>query len=410
MLIEAWHAHGRPGEGRARLTSRSCRLPDMHPFHRCLIATALVFTLTGFGGCAGPRQGLLTPAAGAASMATQRTILAVTTRATAGAQPPGYMFSGERSDSVSYAELTFSFPPGRTAGDLPVDADAPDPQRHITLVSATVLDPASFARALAQPAKDARSPNIRITGKRKALVFVHGYNTAFDAAAVRMAQIVADTRFTGTPVLFSWPSRGGLTDYAYDRASADFSRDALERLLKQLARNPEISGVDVFAHSMGNWLTMEALRQLAVANDQQTLGKIREVVLAAPDVDMDVFRQQTTRMQPLPKNMTVYVSRDDYALRVSRRLAGGKLRAGENTDLSQFHKLGMEAHDLSLVEGGIGRNHGKAFEDASTLASIGHSLAGARSQRKSGELLVGGLHTLGHSVTAIGEALLPSAR
>lgn len=387
---------------------------------RCLFAAPLVCILAVFGGCAGPGKGLLTPVAGAAALPTQRTILAVTTRAPAGAQLPGYMFSGERGDSVSYSRLTFSFPPGRIPGELPVDADAPDPQRYISLVSATVLDAASFAKALGQPMPGASgkpgsdgkpgSVGRPVAGKRKALVFIHGYNTAFDAASVRMAQIVADTGFTGTPVLFSWPSRGGLTDYAYDRASADFSRDALESLLRQLARDPAISDVDIFAHSMGNWLTMEALRQLAIARDQQTLGRLRKVVLAAPDVDMDVFRKQTARMEPLPKNMTVYVSRDDYALRVSRRLAGGKLRAGENTDLEQFRKLGMDAHDLSLVEGGIGRNHGKAFEDATTLASIGHALSGAHGQRKSGELLAGGLHTLGHSVTAIGEALLPSAR
>lgn len=383
---------------------------------RYLIAVSLLGAPAVLGGCAGPGQGLLTPVAAAAAMPDQRTILAVTTRAPASAQPPGHMFSGERGDSISYSRMIFSFPPGRAAGDLPVDAKAPDPQRHITLVSAMPLDAPGFTLALRQKLPGMGGSGVRsagsrvsgVSGKRKAMVFVHGYNTAFDAASVRLAQIVADTNFTGVAVLFSWPSRGGITDYAYDRASADFSRDALDALLRQLARDPAIGSVDIFAHSMGNWLTMEALRQLAIANDRQTLGKIQKIVLAAPDVDMDVFRKQAARMEPLPENMTVYVSRDDYALRASARLAGGKIRAGENTDLAQFHKLGMDAHDLSAVDGGIGRNHGKAFEDAATLASIGRSLSGPGSQRKSGELLVGGLHTLGHSVTAIGQALIPS--
>lgn len=351
--------------------------------------------------CAGPRQGLLQPVAAAGAMPDQRIVLAVTTRAPAPAEPPGYLFSGERGGEMGYARLAFSMPPGRQPGDLPVDASHPDPQRHIVLTSATQLDSAGFARAL------------RTTGAgtppRKALVFVHGYNTAFDAAAMRFAQIADDIHFGGVAVLFSWPSRGGVTDYAYDRASADFSRDALEALLKQLARDPAISGIDIFAHSMGNWVTMEALRQLATANDRGALGAMREVVLAAPDVDMDVFRRQAARIGDITSHITVYVSHDDYALRVSRRLAGGKLRAGENTDLHQFHRLGMRAHDLSGVAGGVGRNHGKAFEDAATLAGIGKAMAGGQEQRHSGALLTGGLKALGHSVSTIGEALLPGA-
>jgi len=367
------------------------------PALRYLTLVTATYLAALLGGCAGPRQGLLQPVDAARAMPAQRVVLAVTTRAPA--EQPGYLFSGERGREVSYARLAFSMPPGRQPGALPVDARHPDPQRHIVLASVARLDGVRFARAL------------RTTGAgappRKALIFVHGYNTAFDAAAVRFAQIVDDTHFDGVAVLFSWPSRGGVTDYAYDRASADFSRDALEALLKQLARDPAISGVDIFAHSMGNWVTMEALRQLATATDRRAPGQIQKVVLAAPDVDMDVFRRQATRIGALAGRMTVYVSHDDYALRASRRLAGGKLRAGENTDLEQFHRLGMQAHDLSAVEGGVGRNHGKAFSDAATLAGIGRALSGGQEQRRQGQLLTGGLKTLGHSVTAIGEALLP---
>jgi esterase/lipase superfamily enzyme len=122
---------------------------------------------------------------------------------------------------------------------------------------------------------------------------------------------------------------------------------------------------------------------------------------------MDVFRTQIARLGPLAARMTVYTSQDDYALRLSRRLFGGKIRAGENTDLAQFRALGLSAHDLSAVEGGIGRNHGKAFGDGATIAQIGRSLGGGQALRQSGELLADGLQTLGRSVTTIGGALLP---
>ena len=41
--------------------------------------------------------------------------------------------------------------------------------------------------------------------KDHAVVFVHGYNTAFDYAVYRTAQIAYDLKFDGVPFLFSWP-------------------------------------------------------------------------------------------------------------------------------------------------------------------------------------------------------------
>jgi esterase/lipase superfamily enzyme len=356
----------------------------------------------GMAGCTGPGRGLLVPVADAAGIGQPRTILAATTRSPAAEQPPGHLFSGERGGQIRFASLTLSLPPGREPGSAPTDADRPDPARHIALVSSRALSRAEFAALAAGAGRSGVKP-----AGRRALVFTHGYNTAFDAAVIRFAQIVDDTGFEGLPVLFSWPSRGGITDYGYDKDSANYSRDAMESLLASLARTPGIDGIDIFAHSMGNWLTLETLRQLAIAGDAKTLGRIGTIVLAAPDVDMDVFRTQIARLGPLTARMTVYASQDDYALRLSRRLFGGKIRAGENTDLAQFRALGVAAHDLSAVEGGVGRNHGKAFGDGATIAQIGRSLGGGQGLRQSGELLASGLRTLGRSVTAIGGALLP---
>lgn len=197
-------------------------------------------------GCAGPDRGLLVPVATQPGIGHSRTIYVVTTRSQAPEEPPGYLFSGERGDSTRFASLTLSLPPGRAPGDAPTDADHPDPAKHIVLVSARDLSRADFGALV-----KARGPS-----KRRALVFIHGYNTTFDAAAIRFAQIVEDTKFDGLPILFSWPSRGGITEYGYDKDSANYSRDAMENLLATLAREPGISGIDIFAHSMGNWLTM----------------------------------------------------------------------------------------------------------------------------------------------------------
>ena len=349
------------------------------------------------GGCAEPGRGLLMPVADVSGVTRPRMMLAVTTRVPA-AEPAGRLFSGERSDGMRYASLTMSLPGGRLPGSVPTDADRPDPAKHISLVAVRELDSAGFAAALR-----AAGP-----GKRRALVFTHGYNTRFDQAVVRLAQIVDDTGYAGLPILFSWPSRGGVRDYGYDKDSANFSRDAMAELLARLARDPGIAGIDIFAHSMGNWLTMETLRQLSIAGDQKTLGRLGTIVLAAPDIDMDVFRTQIARLRPLTSRIVLYASQDDYALDLSRRLFGGKIRAGANTDLGQFRALGIEAHDLSKVTGGVGRNHNKAFGDATTIAKIGQAIShGSGGDRQGGGSLNERIESLGRSVTLLGDALIP---
>ncbi len=123
------------------------------------------------------------------------------------------------------------------------------------------------------------------------LVFVHGYNTRFDEAVFRLAQVVHDSGAPVTPVLFSWPSWGSLASYPYDRESAAFSRDALEDLLARLAKDPSVTQVSVLAHSMGGWLTMEALRQMGIRQGGIP-ARISNVMLAAPDIDVDVALMQ----------------------------------------------------------------------------------------------------------------------
>lgn len=362
-----------------------------------LAVTGIALVALAAGGCAGPGRGLLVPVAKPPAEAKTRTVLAVTTRDRADGAS-GHLFSGERGDTARYASLTLSLPKGRAPGSVPTDADSPDPDKHIALLSARELGAAEFAGL-------ARS---ELKTRRRALVFTHGYNTQFDEAVVRLAQIVDDTGYAGLPVLFSWPSRGEVRDYGYDKDSANFSRDAMAELLARLARDPGIEGIDIFAHSMGNWLTMETLRQLSIAGDAKTLGRLGTIVMAAPDIDMDVFRTQIARLRPLAARIVLYASRDDYALDLSRRLFGGKIRAGANTDLGQFRALGIEAHDLSEVAGGIGRNHNKAFGDGTTIAAIGRAIAsGAGPARSGGSTLNERFETLGRSVTLLGDALIP---
>jgi esterase/lipase superfamily enzyme len=128
-------------------------------------------------------------------------------------------------------------------------------------------------------------------------------------------------------VLFAWPSDGKLLGYASDRDAATYSRDALAQLLTVLARDRGRGDVAVLGHSMGAWLTTESVRQLRMSGRNATLSRL-EVVLASPDIDIDVFRAQMRVIGPLNPPMTVLVSTKDKALGFSSRIAGERPRLG----------------------------------------------------------------------------------
>ena len=113
-----------------------------------------------------------------------------------------------------------------------------------------------------------------------------------------------------------------VTDYVYDRDSAVYSRDALEVVLQALVKDPNVDSISILAHSMGNYLAIESLRQMSI-RDRGLSPKIRDVMLASPDIDVDVFRRQIAEIDagPRPAQFTLFISRDDRALGLSSFLA-----------------------------------------------------------------------------------------
>jgi esterase/lipase superfamily enzyme len=210
------------------------------------------------------------------------------------------------------------------------------------------------------------------------LVFVHGYNTRFAEAVFRFAQIVHDSRTSALPVLFTWPSRGRLLQYGYDHESASYSRDALERVLRHLARDKNVGEISILAHSMGNWVTLEALRQMAI-RDKQIAPKIKNVMLAAPDVDFDVFQRQINQIGMKPSLFTLFVSRDDDALAVSRKF-WGNTRLGAVDPAREPYQIDLsrdrvQVVDLTDVKSGDHIGHTKFAEAPEVVRSIGERLA-----------------------------------
>ena len=160
------------------------------------------------------------------------------------------------------------------------------------------------------------------------LIYVHGFKQTFETAALDAAHLSDGMNFRGQTMVFSWPSKAGLFDYAYDRESAMWSRDDFERVLLSLVGSQGGGRIHIVAHSMGTMLTLESLRQLYARYGDAATQRIGAVVFAAPDIDLDVFRSAVGRIGPLAKKITVIAATNDRALALSGRLAGGMTRVG----------------------------------------------------------------------------------
>ena len=141
-----------------------------------------------------------------------------------------------------------------------------------------------------------------------------------------------------------------MAGYVADRDAVTYSRDGLVRLLTILAADPEVGQITLFGHSMGAMLVAEALRQLRLTEQDGVIARLEDFVLAAPDIDIDVFRSQLDVIGPLDPPMTVLVSPDDRALMVSGRLAGSRSRIGtRDVDDPQVQGLAA-AHGIQLID------------------------------------------------------------
>jgi esterase/lipase superfamily enzyme len=153
-------------------------------------------------------------------------------------------------------------------------------------------------------------------------------------------------------MLFAWPSRAKLFDYGYDRESAMWSRDALQRVLEGLMASPSVGRIHIVAHSIGTMVTMEALRQLYAARGVAGAERIGAVVFASPDIDMDVFTSSVDRIGPIAQKVTLVTAANDRALALSGWLAGGITRVGA-AHKAQLTRLGLRVIDASEQGWGI---------------------------------------------------------
>ena len=348
----------------ARTTASFWRLAG--PSKRPIPILAIVLVAFSLVGCASrPESGFLNAVALSAPGAVDHTLLVATTRERD--DRPGTLFNGDRATATDYAELTVSVPTTHRAGEIEWATTPPgDPNVDFVVRDEKYLDgDKAFVQAL--NAQLARRP----PGSRKVFLFIHGFNTMFAEGLYRLAQLAHDSKAPGVPVLFTWASRGKPTAYVYDLNSATSARDGLEHPLRLLLSS-NAEEVNVLAHSMGNWVTVEAFRQIKISGDLAHRDKIGNVYLAAPDIDIDVFKSQMRRFGKPRKPFYILLSQDDRALFLSRSIAGGVTRVGDNPDVAELATLGATVIDLTDLKAIDSTNHDKFAQ----LATVGPELRG----------------------------------
>ncbi|MGR9074612.1 alpha/beta hydrolase [Rhizobium leguminosarum] len=336
---------------------------------RAALAGLLVATMV-LAGCGGRPVGVMQAAGTVAPGTSKVDLLVATTRAAD--DNPAVLFSGERGTGLAVNAVDVSIPPeaNRKVGQVQWPSRLPaDPLRDFVTIS---VDPLDGERAGETWLKT------HMPKSRRVLVFVHGFNNRYEDAVYRFAQIVHDSHADVAPVVFTWPSRGSIFDYNYDKESTNYSRDALEELLTRTAANPAVSDVTIMAHSMGTWLTVEALRQMAIRNGH-VASKINNVILASPDLDVDVFGRQFASLGKERPHFTIFVSQDDRALALSRRISGNVDRLGQidpsvEPYRSKLEAAGITVLDLTKLKGGDRLNHGKFAESPEVVKLIGDRL------------------------------------
>ncbi len=267
---------------------------------RIVLAGLLGLPLAGCLGRATPMEAR----AGAETLAGDPVLHVVTTRRLVKGGEASPFFDATRA-SLSYARASLDAPDASVLGQLNALVTPDFAVRRVE----PQLGPAAgtFAEALRG---------------RDTLLFVHGYNQTFETAGRDIAQLSQGIGFRGNTALFSWPSRGGLLDYGYDRESALLARDPMADVLAALLHDDFGARLHLVAHSMGTLVTLEALRAYRDRFGDKGLDRVGAIVLAAPDVDVDVFKAALQRLGPWRDRMTIITATNDRALDISRRLAG----------------------------------------------------------------------------------------
>ena len=233
-------------------------------------------------------------------------------------------FSAEPDDRLHFGKRIVRIPTSHRPGEL----GSPLWRRLLTGVDdrltvdpATALSEAAFAR-------DVRALLSRLDpADRNVLVYIHGFNTSFDEAAKRAAQLGFDLKVPGITAFYSWPSLANITAYAGDLERMRASEQHLAEFLVKATTLAERGKVHLIAHSMGNRGLLQAMHRATTQAALRAGTRFGQIFLAAPDIDARSFAQLASVYPAAAQHTTLYVADQDKAM-LALEWATAEARAG----------------------------------------------------------------------------------
>jgi esterase/lipase superfamily enzyme len=248
-----------------------------------------------------------------------------TNRAPLDAADPGKGFGAEIDQRLHFGKRIVRIPSSHRAGEL----GSPLWRRlllrvddRITVDPATALTPDAFTRDVRRflAGLDASDRNV--------LVYIHGFNTSFDDAARRAAQLGFDLKVPGITVLYSWPSRGRVGAYVADLSAIEASEASIAEFLVAVSALADRGKVHIIAHSMGNRGLLRALHRATAQAAVRAGTRFGQIFLSAPDINVNAFRELAAIYPQVAERTTLYVADQDRALAALEWIAEGGGRVG----------------------------------------------------------------------------------
>lgn len=276
-------------------------------------------------------------------------------------------FVGDRQPKLSFGAATVRIPDEHRIGQISLPSvwrlfgfeiyrEKENDKKHFSIKRLSVLSQDDWGKL------------IKEQGTKSALIFVHGFNTGFEDAIYRNAQIIYDLQYQGLSVLFSWSSKGGdISDYGYDGNSAMSARDRFIQLMSLLQDTYGIEHINVLVHSMGNQVVVDSL-----VNNSRMLNPVRveQLIMAAPDVDRRNFSEAIPEIKKIAKGMTLYASSADKALKASAAWAKSP-RAGDVPAEGPIVLQDLDTIDVSNIgDEFLGLNHSEFATNRDVINDI----------------------------------------
>ncbi len=225
---------------------------------------------------------------------------------------------------------------------------------------------------------------LAIGPRKEIFLFIHGVDNSLEFALETWAGMWHFLGREGVPVVYSWPSGVGsvpITAYNYDRESGEFTIYHLKQFLKIIAANDQVERIHIVAHSRGTDVITSAIRELFIAaraagQDMRQEYKIADLVLIAPDLDMDVVGQRLAaeKLAEGIGRITIYVSPEDKALGLASVLFSSVLRFGQirSEDIQTQIRIGEHINNIAFIDAGQteGIGHGYFYNNPAVSSDL----------------------------------------